>query len=106
MKRKDTIQSLYQNWKVSGEVQREYCKQVGINYNTFKNECSRLRKEGKLSKSSEPPKSTFKEVAIIEETIQEKPYCEVIFSEQDKIIISSKESLSSLRGLIECLKGG
>ena len=106
MRRDKQYQKWYREWKTSGLGQEAYCQQIGINYNTFKNECSRLRREGKLAHNNQVQKGRFQNVAIIEETVHQQPYCEVIFSEQDKITISSKESLKSLRGLFECLQGG
>ena len=105
-KRRSTkeIKSWYEGWKTSGLTQREYCEQEGIKFHIFKSKLYQLRKEGKLPKRGESEKKVFQEMQIVD-TISDKeksPYCEISFSDTDKITISSKESFRLLRGLFEC----
>ena len=101
------VQSWYNGWKESGLTQKEFCKRQDIKFSDFKMGLYQCRKKGLLDEHKKYSLSSFREVQITENSPSKKdvPYCEIRFSEQDKITISSKESLSSLKGLIECLQG-
>ena len=99
-----TVQSWYSGWKSSKLTQKAYCKANGINFNKFKSKTYELRKKGFLNKNENPISNSFKEVHILEEPKEsQEPYCTITFSKNHSITISSKDSLKSLKELIECL---
>ena len=101
----------YKQWKTSHKTQKEYCKEQGINTETFKRRLYYLRKKGWIEKpilskpiSDIPSKSGRFDALHITDMHEEKtPYCEIRFQDQHSIQISSKESLYHLKEMIQCM---
>jgi len=85
-------QKIYEEWKSSGQTQREYCKTRGISFGIFKNQAHKLGLSARGSK--------FKAIEIGNPKEEISPYCEIKFEGGNQIVIESRESLVYLKQLI------
>ena len=91
---------IYEEWLGSGKRQRDYCKEKGISFYSFKNN---IYKTGVVHQK----KALFKAVSIPQSvsgdwttTGQDPPYFEITFEGQSRIIVESRDSLVHLKQLI------
>ena len=96
---------IYDEWLGSGKRQRDYCKEKGISFHSFKKNIYRTG-------VTHQKKVLFKEVRISQSESsnwatpthsQDPPYCEITFEGQSRIIVESRDSLVHLKQLIRSM---
>ena len=108
-------QGHYEDWRVSGVTQKEYCKEKGLRFDEFKARIQMMREKGLLGPCNSgflakpiqvQKRSGFSEVKITgaPESATPDVYCEIRFGSSGRLVIENEGSLEKLRELVGVLR--